>query len=464
MGWGRLSLALLLGLCCAGRLVAAAEQRPSAALLSLATDADASERTRFTDEAETVARVLALADERLALMPAVAAWKWRHDAPVSDPARERAVIDNAAGAAGRLGLGAGPVQRVFELQISAARALEEDLVGRWRARGFDFAQPIPNLQSELRPHLDRITQQMLSALYIAAPACARADFVARFAAPAASALHSAGWSQQTRQQLLEALGSIRFASPATLARIQAAGVLRIGTTGDYAPFSVVSEAGLAGVDIELARRLAEQLHVTPLFVPTSWPTLLPDFDRDAFDVALSGISSTPARAAAATLSVPYLWSGKTVIARCTDAQRFSSLAALDHPEVRVIVNPGGTNESYVRSHLKHASVRVYPDNRTIFNEIRAARADAMITDDAEVDLQVHAHPDLCRPLTGTLTHDAKVVLMARDAALVSAVNGWLSSELRAGVPSQLLHQVQQRPCQRGSSCPPDGAGARSPAR
>jgi len=445
VGWRRLSLALVLGLYCAGRL------------------AEAAERTRFTDEAETVARVLALADERLALMPAVAAWKWRHAAPVSDPARERAVIDHAANEASRLGLDGGPVRRVFELQISAARALEEDLVRTWHARGFDFAQPIPNLQSELRPRLDRITQQMLRALYLAAPACARADFVARFAAPAASALHSDGWSQQTRQQLLEALGSIRFAAPARLARIQAAGVLRIGTTGDYAPFSVDSEAGLVGVDIELARRLAQQLHVMPLFVRTSWPSLLSDFERDAFDVALSGISSTPARAAAATLSIPYLWSGKTVIARCADAQRFSSLEALDRPQVRVIVNPGGTNESYVRSHLKHASVRIYPDNRTIFDEIRAARADAMITDDAEVELQVRAHPDLCRPLTGTLTHDAKVILMARDAALVSAVNGFVSAELRAGVPSQLLHR-EQRPCPRGSSCPPDGADARSPAR
>ncbi|HTT01503.1 MAG TPA: gamma subclass chorismate mutase AroQ [Steroidobacteraceae bacterium] len=448
MRCGRVVLALAVGLSSVGG-VRAAENGPNA---------------RFADETEAVEHVLALADERLALMPAVAAWKWRHDAPVSDPARERAVIDNAASAAARLGLAAEPVQRVFEVQMSTARAVEEELQRRWRARGFDFAQPIPSLQNELRPRLDRITQQMLRALYGAAPACTRADFVARFAASAASALHSAGWSQQTRQQLLEALGSIRLAPAPTLARIQAAGVLRIGTTGDYAPFSVDSAAGLTGVDIELARRLAQQLHVMPLFVRTSWPALLSDFDRGAFDVALSGISSTPARAAVAALSDPYLWSGKTLIARCTDVRRFSSLAALDHPQVRVIVNPGGTNESYVRNHLKHASVRVYADNRSIFDEIRAARADVMITDDAEVELQVHAHPDLCRPLAGTLTHDAKVVLMARDAALVGAVNAWLRAELRAGVPSRLLRQMQQRPCSRGSSCPPGDADARSPAQ
>jgi cyclohexadienyl dehydratase len=83
---------------------------------------------------------------------------------------------------------------------------------------------------------------------------------------------------------------------------------------------------------------------------------------------------------------------------------------------------------------------VYGDNRTIFDELRAGRADVMITDDTEADLQAHRHPDLCRALAGTLTHADKAILIRKDAALVEAVNGWLKETIAAGEPARLLHE------------------------
>jgi hypothetical protein len=68
------------------------------------------------------------------------------------------------------------------------------------------------------------------------------------------------------------------------------------------------------------------LHVRVRFVRTSWPSLLADHGRDAFDLAASGISVTPERAQVARFSVPYHGGGKTPIARCTERQRFDTLA------------------------------------------------------------------------------------------------------------------------------------------
>jgi len=149
---------------------------------------------------------------------------------------------------------------------------------------------------------------------------------------------------------------------------------------------------------------------------------------------------TPERAARASFSIPYASGGKTIITRCEDVGRFDSLAAVDQPQVRVIVNPGGTNEQYVRVNIRRARVLVHPDNRTIFEEIRTGRADVMVTDDVEVELQVHRHPELCRPLPGTLTQADKAFLMSRDPALVQAVNAWLQDALAAGEPQRLLRE------------------------
>jgi cyclohexadienyl dehydratase len=405
---------------------------------------------RFSEESSLVSHVLDLENERLSLMPSVAAWKWQHHAPTSDPPRERIVILAAGKLAQLLGLAPAPIERLFALQVRLARDAETGRVRHWRTSGYDFTGRPPDLKNELRPHLDRLTSDLLRALYLAAPAFARPRFTELYAARSTRLLKNAAWSPASRRELLADLAAVRL-EPATpggtpgpasvLERIDDSHFLRIGTTGDYAPFSAEAHGRLRGVDIELAQALAQKLGARPIFVRTSWPTLLDDLRHDRFDVAIGGISATPAREAAAAMSIPYLSGGKTLIARCRDARRFDSLAAVDRPGVRVIVNPGGTNEQYVRAHLRRARVIAYPSNASIFEQLVAGRADVMITDDVEVALQTRRHPQLCRALPGTLTRADKVILMLRDPALVAAVDGWLHHELANGAPARLLEEA-----------------------
>jgi len=410
-----------------------------AALLT-ALPAVAGAQQRFLTEEAAVTRILDVANERMALMPGVAATKWQTHAPVADPKREQVVIEHSGDLAPPFGLSAEPVEGVFEVQVRLAREWEETLTRQWQARGFHYTGPVPNLTQEVRPQLDTITTQMLRALYLAAPVLRRPGFAEHYARLAETHLHAAGWSSAGRQQLLAALAGIRPRPSPALQRVAATQVLRVGVTGDYAPFSVESGGTLSGADIELAQRLAEHLHAQPVFIRTSWRSLVQDLRDDDFDLAMGGVSVTPERSAQGAFSIPYASGGKTILARCADASRYHDLEQVDRRKVRVIVNPGGTNEQYVREHLHRAQIRVYGDNRTIFDELRAGRADVMITDDTEADLQAHRHPDLCRALAGTLTHADKAILIRKDAALVEAVNGWLKETIAAGEPARLLHE------------------------
>src|SRR6185312_13073174 len=81
------------------------------------------------------------------------------------------------------------------------------------------------------------------------------------------------------------------ASARPLAAIKADGTLRVGLTGDYAPYSLRGTDGtINGADVIMAQSLAKSLGVKLTIVPTAWKTMKSDLVGDKFDVAMGGVS------------------------------------------------------------------------------------------------------------------------------------------------------------------------------
>lgn len=229
--------------------------------------------------------------------------------------------------------------------------------------------------------------------------------------------------------------------------IRSRGVLRVGTTGDYKPFTFRQlDGSYTGADIAMARRLADRLGVRLEVVPTAWATLLPDFTAGKFDVAMGGVSVNAPRAAAGTFSSVTYVDGKRPVARCADQDRFNAVDAIDQPGVRVVVNPGGTNEEFARASFHRATVTVHPDNTTVFDEIIANRADVMVTDGIEADHQAFLHPELCPAhVAQPFTRLEKAYLLPRDPDLATLVDGWLADERASGEAARILDAAQRQP-------------------
>ena len=224
------------------------------------------------------------------------------------------------------------------------------------------------------------------------------------------------------------------AAASRLDEILARGVLRVGTTGDYKPFSYrVAGGDFIGLDVALAADLAKSLGVKLQLVPTTWGALMADLGDDRFDLAMGGVSISLERQKKAWFSIPYLRDGKTPIARCEDARKYQTLADIDRPEVRLIVNPGGTNERFARAQAPHATLAVFADNVAIFDRIAAGEADVMITDAIEARLQQRLHPKLCaiHP-EAPFDFSEKAVLLPRDVALKAYVDQWLHQAIESG--------------------------------
>ena len=79
-----------------------------------------------------------------------------------------------------------------------------------------------------------------------------------------------------------------------------------------------------------------------------------------FDLAAGGVSWTPERARITTALPRYAPFGKVALIRRAAAERFQTPEDLNQPGVRVIKNPGGTNERWVDEHLTRRRYRPSP--------------------------------------------------------------------------------------------------------
>lgn len=222
----------------------------------------------------------------------------------------------------------------------------------------------------------------------------------------------------------------------TVQRIVGRGRLLVATTGDYRPLSYRERNGdYWGFGIEMAEQIARRIGVGVEFVQTSWPTLTADVlaEPQAFDLAIGGITITEARKASMLMSEGYLANGKTILCRAEDAGKYRSLADIDKPEVRVMVNPGGLNQKFANERLTHATIMVYDRNEEIPNQVAEGKADMMITEITEAPWYVQNDTRLAAPLLSQpFTHGEIGVLMRKGQAdlldLVNAVIARMKSD------------------------------------
>ena len=142
--------------------------------------------------------------------------------------------------------------------------------------------------------------------------------------------------------------------------------LRVGTSGDYAPFSFDGR----GFDVEVAERLAADLHMRVEWVAFRWPQLARDLAADRFDVAMSGVTWRPRRAVVGWMTRAVAAGGPCVIGAVEPA--------------RVGVNRGGILERFARGHFESAEIVAVDDNRALPDLLAAGSVDAIVTDSFEL--------------------------------------------------------------------------------
>ncbi|AMO99880.1 putative chorismate mutase [Collimonas arenae] len=114
-------------------------------------------------DSEQIDQLLILIDQRLAVAPQVAKAKWNSGAAINDPPREKLILEDVVTQAD--GLDPAFVRKFFQAQFDASKALQQELQDQWRAEGRDKFDQVADLGRDVRPVLDKLTPQLITALH-----------------------------------------------------------------------------------------------------------------------------------------------------------------------------------------------------------------------------------------------------------------------------------------------------------
>ena len=188
-----------------------------------------------------------------------------------------------------------------------------------------------------------------------------------------------------------------------------------------------------GIDAELSKIIADSLGVKIEYVKTTWPTLTADTLAGKFDIALCGISRNYNRAKLMAMSDGYGIGrfGKTILCRKKDAKKFKTLADINKPDVRVMINPGGTNEKFANANLKSAKIIVFNENAEIPHQVSIGNADIMITEIVEALNYIKLDKNLAAPLIDKpfTVHSCGILMQKGDQEFLNYIN-FVLAELR----------------------------------
>ena len=114
--------------------------------------------------AESLEPLTDLAAERILLGDKVAAAKFGTTQPIDDPVREQQVLDRVMSQSVELGLDPAVSVRFFRDQIEANKDVQRGLYALWTSHPELQPKERPDLATEVRPRLDKITTEVLDQL------------------------------------------------------------------------------------------------------------------------------------------------------------------------------------------------------------------------------------------------------------------------------------------------------------
>ncbi|MGM0167216.1 polar amino acid transport system substrate-binding protein [Enterococcus sp. AZ135] len=181
-----------------------------------------------------------------------------------------------------------------------------------------------------------------------------------------------------------------------LAAIKKAGVLKVATSADYAPFEfhtmVDGKDKIVGADIDLVNAIAEELGVKAEVSDMSFNTVLASLKEGKSDIAISAISATKERQEQFDFTDNYYNPPQVLIINKKNQDKFTSIDSLKDKNVGA--QKGSIQEDIVKTQLKDSKPVSIEKVPNMVVEVNSGSLDAMVVEKTIAESYVQQNSDL----------------------------------------------------------------------
>ncbi len=230
------------------------------------------------------------------------------------------------------------------------------------------------------------------------------------------------------QQASKTLGS-----ESVIETIKKRGVLKIGLSV-FVPWSMRDLNGeLIGFELDVGRKLAEDMGVEVEFIPTSWDGIIPALVAGTFDVIISGMTVTPQRNLTVNFSEPYAFSGMTILANTALTEGFS-LEDYNSADVTFAARRGGTPVAVIASMFPNATVLLFDEDGAATQEVLNGNAHATTASEPAPSSDARRNPEILNvPFDEAFQASGEGFAMRKtDPDALAFFNSWISSKHHTG--------------------------------
>ena len=213
----------------------------------------------------------------------------------------------------------------------------------------------------------------------------------------------------------------------TLEQVLKRGTLRVGMS-TFVPWAMRDKTGkLIGFEIDVATRVANDLGVKVEFVPTKWDGMIPALLAGKFDVIIGGMGIRPDRNLKVNFSIPYDYTGMSMVAHNVIAAGFRGLKDFNRPDVVLAARLGSTAVTAAKKFMPKAQLRMFDDESQAYQELLNGRVHAVVGSAPMPRFQAIKNPEkLFLPLKTDFTREPiGFAIRKGDLDTLNYLNNWI---------------------------------------
>ncbi len=209
----------------------------------------------------------------------------------------------------------------------------------------------------------------------------------------------------------------------SLDRIKERGYIKVSTNADFDPFEYKDGDKIIGIDVDIARKLAEYMGLDIEINDVSFDAITLELSNRKCDFAIAAMSYSDEKAQSVDFSDPYYNAKQSVIVSSGSDIKSSA----DIGDKRIGVALGFTGDMYCTEHFPNADIHRYDTASDAVLDLVSGRLDAVVVDDTPAKKLVNISNGGAKLLDEYLFEESyRIAVPKGDRELLDKINSALA--------------------------------------